>query len=299
MNRLHITMALGAMIVLSGLGASGLPGQSTPPGAPGKLLKGAAVPDDPEPYPARSLSLDRKVADVVAYVDVREVKLIDSIGRDADCERNTGSGYCSYLLSGEVKEVFKGRLAAKTLNFHIGTEAGYPTKLLLGEQVVFLIRGKRAVSLEVIENSTRRIEYQVLEKLRKIIDPKAAINEGDEKEPYSAASLTRAYGEADAVVYANVTGFRAGRGDGSFEPFRMKATIREVFKGRLRAGQPLEYRLDLLHRPVGDRELGEQVIFLELRKEAGAAYYEAVLQPEGEIRHGILEKLRKIRKSSR
>lgn len=115
----------------------------------------------------QALRSDLRMSNITAYVDVKNLKLIDSLG---DCENNKGGGYCLYKLEADVKEVFKGKIRTKTVKFFVSPDADYPKNNLMGEQVVFLVRSKpekgKAAKLGTIENSTRKTD--VLEKIRKI-----------------------------------------------------------------------------------------------------------------------------------
>jgi hypothetical protein len=119
------------------------------------------------------LCSDMKMSNITAYVDVKKLKLVDSLG-NADCENNKGAGYCLYELEADVKEVFKGKIKTKTIKFFISPDADYPKERLMGEQVVFLIRNKpekgKTAKLNTIENSTRKTD--VLAKMRKIAKQK-------------------------------------------------------------------------------------------------------------------------------
>lgn len=124
-------------------------------------------------YSTKFLQSDFEQVEVVAYVNVKKLKLADSLG-NVDCENNKGTGYCLYLLTAEVKRVFKGKIETKTLEFYSSPDADYPKKSLLGEKVVFLnwsdnYPGKK-MSLGALENSTRLIENDILEKMRKITE---------------------------------------------------------------------------------------------------------------------------------
>jgi hypothetical protein len=120
-----------------------------------------------------TLRSDMKMSNVTAYVDVKKLKLVDSMG-SGDCEKNTGAGYCLYELEADVKEIFKGKIKTKTINFFTGPDADYPKERLMGEQVVFLIWNKpekgKTAKLSTIENSTRKTD--VLAKMRKIVKQK-------------------------------------------------------------------------------------------------------------------------------
>lgn len=240
---------------------------------------------------------DLRIADVAAYVAVKEIKFADRSDDKTDCENNTRGGYCSYLLRAEIKELFKGKIESKTLEFYIGTEATYPKKGLLGERIVFLVWNEdekdKPKHLSAIENSTRPAD--VLAAMRKVVNPQTPIDDANESEPYSLAALKREFESADAVIYADVTGFKKDTDDelGS-HPFVLNAEIKEVFKGDLKTGQKFEYKEDLLYRPVRTEDLGEQIVFLEKNEENGRFFYKRFRYSISDIRHNILEKLRQI-----
>lgn len=122
-------------------------------------------------YQSDTLKSDFKQVNAVAYVNVTGIKTVDSMG-SGNCETNKGSGYCVYELTADVKEVFKGKAIGKTLEFYISPDADYPKEKLMGEQVVFLNKSEIAKSktkeFVTLENSTRKIEFDVIGKLRKI-----------------------------------------------------------------------------------------------------------------------------------
>ena len=200
-----------------------------------------------------------KIADVVAYVNAKKIKSVDSVGEDADCENNTGTGYCLYLLTADIKEDFKGNVETDMLEFYISSDASYPKNRLLGEQIVFLVRGKNEKDLGTIENSTRSVEK--LEIIRKIKDSKTPVDENDEFNPYSSRSLKNDFKAADVVIYANVMKFSSVEDGLSPQGYILEADVKEVFKGGFKAKQKIEYRDDLLYRPFRKADLGEQIIY--------------------------------------
>jgi len=123
-------------------------------------------------YKYSFLKSDFRQVDVVAYVDVKERKLEDFLGGVNGCEIDKGTGYCLYCLKGELKEVFKGEISGKTIEFYESMDMDYPKKHLLGEQVVFLKWSDnypdKNRGLGTIENSTREIKFDILKKMRKI-----------------------------------------------------------------------------------------------------------------------------------
>lgn len=122
-------------------------------------------------YQSEMLKSDYKQVNTVVYVNVTGLKLVDSMG-SGDCENNKGSGYCLYELTADVKEIFKGKSIGKILKFYTSPDADYPKNNLLGEQVVFLNKSELGITKTkeffTMENSTRKIEFEILPKLRKI-----------------------------------------------------------------------------------------------------------------------------------
>jgi len=244
---------------------------------------------------AGALRADLKAADVVLYVNVLSRELADQIGAGG-CEQNTGAGYCLYRLKAEVREVFKGKVEKENFEFYTTTDADYKHKdWLLGEHVVFLTRSDnypdKKMSLGTIENSTR--PGNAADAMRKIVDPASTIDEADEDEPYSLKSVRTDFADAAAVVYADVVSFKPDPEDKFSEKFVLKAKVIEVFKGRLKAGQEIEFRSDLLYRAVNDEDLGKQVIYLESNVD-GKIKYDRITNSIGDVRHNILEKLRAV-----
>lgn len=243
---------------------------------------------------------DLRASDVVAHVDIKEKKFIDSIGNSADCENDKGSGYCRYLLKADVKEVFKGKSIGQTIEFYVTPDADYPKKNLLGEEIVFLVRHKDEVTekeaLFTIENSSRPVQW--LDAMRKIVDSKSPIDDEDEFELYSLKAVRKQIKEADAVIYADVTSFQKTPDEIGFSASLLKATVLEVFKGDLNDGQKLEFVEDLLYRPIGNDDLGKQIIFLQKREEEGKTFYERTRYTITAVEHDILEKLRKSSKEN-
>lgn len=282
--------------------------------------------DDSDLYSMKWLRHDLRLSDVVAYVDVKEKKLIDRT-EGTDCDNDKGTGYCAYLLEATVKEVFKGEITAKQFEFVTTPDADYPKRYLLGEQVVFVTMGERVdgreARLVTLENSTRRIEQKVIEKLRNVRNPLSTINETDEKEPYSLVAIRKSFEEADAVAYVNVIGFRANKDETGETSEIIEAVVREVFKGKLKPRQRIEYREDFLYRQHRAEDLGEQIVYLT-RSNPGlygykfmavdpvtgkgimkehvdlerAVLYENEEYTEAFIIHNILEKVRGISKEA-
>lgn len=261
--------------------------------------------DGGDPYSIKWLSLDRKTADTVLYVDVVNAVLIDSASGRGDCETNTGFDYCAYKLTANVKEVFKGVITSRNLELVATAESFYKKENFLGEQVVFLTEGTDEKTgtrtYGMLENTSRSIEYDVLEKLRGIIDPKSAVDDQDEKQPYSIKALKKNFEESDAVMLADLTTLKEieDEAGGGVRPFMVGAAIREVFKGDLKRGRSLSYWDDLLYRPMRQSDLGLQVIFLMKDSSIKGTVYKRLEYTEGDIKHGIVEKLRRIARETR
>ncbi len=238
---------------------------------------------------------DLRVADVVAYIDAKEIKIADALG-NADCEKNTGSGYCLYLITADVKELFKGNIKKDKLEFYVSPDASFPKNKLLGEQVVFLVSGlnekTKKESLHTIENSTRDIE--VIETIRKILDPQRTVDELDEFDPYSMRSLKANFEKADAVIYVIVRGFSKNEESISPQEFVINADTKEVFKGDFVNEEKIKYLDDLLYRPFREADLGKQIVFLEKIEEDGKVFYIRINYTADKLEHNVLEKLRKI-----
>ncbi len=123
-------------------------------------------------YSTELLNSDYEQVNVVAYVNIKSHEPIDQIGQGG-CEQNKGIGYCLYLLKAEVKENFKGKVNKENFEFYEVTDANYQYKdNLLGEKVVFLSWSdnypNKKMSLGTMQNSTRSIEQNIIEKMRKI-----------------------------------------------------------------------------------------------------------------------------------
>jgi hypothetical protein len=77
-----------------------------------------------------------------------------------------------YELKGDLIETFKGKTTGREIVIYTAPDSDYQKKLLMGERVVFLNLvkndGTGREELHTMENSTRRIEFDVLAKMRKI-----------------------------------------------------------------------------------------------------------------------------------
>jgi hypothetical protein len=238
----------------------------------------------------RWLRSDLKSAHVSAFVNVTQFSVADSIG-GGNCETNVGGGYCLYLLKAEIKESFKGKSETKSLEFYTSAETEYPKKHLLGEKIVFLVRGENG-RLSSIENSSRGTE--ILATMRKIADLKTPVDDADDTDPYSFKALQNDFAIADAVIFADVKSFREDKERSSFQEFILQAEVVEVLKGSFKTGEKIEYLDDLSYRSFNQNDLGKQIIFLEKQEEGGKVFYSRIKYTADFVRNDILEKLRKI-----
>ena len=130
------------------------------------------INDNSEYFSVKFLKSDYEQADIVVYVDVKEVISAGASDNQTDCVNFTGIGYCSFLLKAQVKEIYKGGIKTKTIDFYTYGEAELigRKERYLGESVVFLekFNDSGKIRLQVIENSIRWIEYDVLKKMRQI-----------------------------------------------------------------------------------------------------------------------------------
>lgn len=115
---------------------------------------------------------DYKQVAVVLYVDVKAYELVDSIGT-GNCKEISGGGYCLYRLKAEVKEIYKGKIKKENFEFYAVLEASTGNKdFLLGEKIVFLNWSSnypdKKRHLGTLENSTRTVRGNMLEKMRRI-----------------------------------------------------------------------------------------------------------------------------------
>ena len=135
------------------------------------------VSDNSDYYRRDFLLSDFHQADVVAYVDSREIISVVPSDDRTDCTNlgsYTGLGYCGFIIQAKIRELYKGKISSETIEyFEYGEAALIKSKArFLGPQVVFLQEFEdeksKKVSYQAIENSTRRIEYDVISKMRKI-----------------------------------------------------------------------------------------------------------------------------------
>lgn len=111
------------------------------------------------------LRADLKMASVAAHVDVTSVSADRESRNSAECDSGTAVGYCNFLLTAVVKEVYKGRLRSSRVTIIHGVPASIKKERLLGEFIVFLFRDERG-RLTTVENTIRRVEGDVLKRMR-------------------------------------------------------------------------------------------------------------------------------------
>lgn len=114
-----------------------------------------------------SLRSDLRMAKASAHVRIIDVGSDVASPNFKDCGQRKAVGYCSYRITAEVKEVFKGRITGDKMVYFITVDADFDRDKLFGERIVFLVRGK-ARRFEAIENSTRPIENDVVKKMRSL-----------------------------------------------------------------------------------------------------------------------------------
>jgi hypothetical protein len=132
------------------------------------ILSGCSLTSDNEYYSYEYLKNDYDQVVVVAHVDCREVKEIDSIGDNT-------AGYVRYLIRGHVVEPFKGDVKrGQALEYYSVAEKGYDPENYQGNKIVFLnkVLDKRAKEwvLSELENSSRPASKAIIRKMRKITE---------------------------------------------------------------------------------------------------------------------------------
>jgi hypothetical protein len=103
---------------------------------------------------------------VVASVDVKKVKAVDSIGDKEE-------GYVRYLIRGHVIEPFKGDIKSnQTIKYYSVAEKGYDPQGFRGKRIVFLNslfdKQKGGWFLNELENSARPASKAIIKKMRRI-----------------------------------------------------------------------------------------------------------------------------------
>jgi len=140
-------------------------------------LNRSPVPDNSDYYGKEMLRSDLRQADIVAYVDSREIISVVPSDEKTDCtnfDSNTGPGYCGFVIKSEIKELYKGKLSSDTIEYFEYREATAikSKEHYLGPQIIFLERFEnektKKTYYQVIENSTRRIDNNVISKMREI-----------------------------------------------------------------------------------------------------------------------------------
>jgi hypothetical protein len=150
-----------------------------------------------------------------------------------------------------------------------------------------------------MENSSRPIKFDVLAKLRRIVDPRAVADNADPTDPYSKAALTNSFIDADAVVVARGSSTRGNNKNGSITAATISATVETSLKGDLRAAQNFEYEDDLLYRPYHTADLVRQVIFLRREMRDGQVVYQRMGSTPSTIKPGLLNSIRSIGRQTR
>jgi len=103
---------------------------------------------------------------VVASVDVKRVRAVDSIG-------DKEAGYIRYLIRCHVIEPFKGAIkSGQVLEYYSVAEKGYNPESYRGNKIVFLSslfdKQKEDWVLSELENSARPASMAIIKKMRKI-----------------------------------------------------------------------------------------------------------------------------------
>lgn len=220
------------------------------------------ITDDSDHYKMKWLRRDLLVSAVVAHVNVVSRQLVDATD-GADCENNRGSGYCGYKLTAQIRKVYKGKLLSSQIEFGETADATYPKTGFIGERVIFLLQNEDG-KLGTMENSTRSIADNILEKMSVIADQKSAINETDEGEPYSKIAIRNSFESAQEVAHVFPVKFEGGKSGFSDTATIVTARVIESFKGRLRRGQMVEYKEDYLYRKHNKSDLVGQVVYLSI-----------------------------------
>src|SRR5262245_9680254 len=118
---------------------------------------------DDEEWPSLSyLRSDYRQVVAVAHVRTREAEIVKTIG-----------GYEDWHITGDVIEVFKGKLRkGQPLEYYHGAEKGVKKELFLGDKIVFLerhyIKDEKRWVYAVLENSTLAYNEDRVQKLRQI-----------------------------------------------------------------------------------------------------------------------------------
>ncbi len=138
------------------------------------LPQNAEIYDESDFYKAEFLKSDLEQTDIVAYINVKQIISAGASDYKTDCVNLTGPGYCSFRLIAEIKELYKGNINLKTIEYYeYGEAESIKNKdSFLGERVVFLqkIPDSEKGALQTLDNSTRLIKFNVVEKMRKIVE---------------------------------------------------------------------------------------------------------------------------------
>ncbi|MCJ7530173.1 MAG: hypothetical protein MUO64_03990 [Anaerolineales bacterium] len=119
-----------------------------------------------EYYSYDYLKNDYEQVAVVASVDCRDVKAVDSIG-------DKEAGYVRYLIRCQVIEPFKGDIKNnQVLAYYSVAEKGYNPENYHGKKIVFLNslfdKQKKDWVFSELENSARPASKEIIKKMRKI-----------------------------------------------------------------------------------------------------------------------------------
>jgi len=129
-------------------------------------LLGYSCSSDNEYYSYDYLKNDFDQVAVVASVDIKEVKAVDSIG-------DKEAGYVRYLIRCQVIEPFKGDIKNnQVLAYYSVAEKGYNPENYHGKKIVFLNslfdKQKKDWVFSELENSARPASKEIIKRMRKI-----------------------------------------------------------------------------------------------------------------------------------
>ena len=129
-------------------------------------LLGYSCASENEYYSYDYLKNDLDQVAVVASVDIKEVKAVDSIG-------DKEAGYVRYLIRCRVIEPFKGDIKSnQMLAYYSVAEKGYNPENYRGKKIVFLNslfdKHKGGWFLNELENSSRPGLKPIIKKMRQI-----------------------------------------------------------------------------------------------------------------------------------
>jgi hypothetical protein len=128
---------------------------------------------------------------------------------------------------------------------------------------------------------------------------------------YDISFLRNDFRTVDVVVYVNVKSRTLAdkMGEGDCEKstgtgyclYLLRAEVKEVFKGKIKKGYIEFYTSPDMDYPHKDKLLGEHVVFLEWSKNSpdGKLSLFTLENSTRNIKHGVLAKMRKIRRAPR